>query len=213
MARTSGSSGVRTAAAIRAAALVLIHRHGFAAMSLRELAAEIGIRPGSLYNHIATKQALLFDLMLEHMTALLRSTEAALDAAGDDTMARLRAFIAHHLLYHFERRCEVYIANSELRALDAANRAAIVALRRRYEDRLVALLEDGAAEGALAIDDARVAAFAILAMLTGVCTWYRPDGRLSKDALVEQHLALVLDGARLRAARPSHGRSRLAVAG
>jgi AcrR family transcriptional regulator len=196
MTRTTGSSGARTAAAIRRAALGLIYRQGFAAMNLRDLAAEVGIRPGSLYNHIETKQALLFELMQEHLADLLASTDAALAGAGEAPMPRLQAFLAHHLLYHFERRQEVYIANSELRALDPPNHARIVAMRRAYEDRLITLLEEGVAAGALQVADTHIAAYAILAMLTGVCTWFRPGGRLSKEALVALHTTLVLDGIR-----------------
>ena len=92
MARITGSNGERTAAAIRQAALRLIHQQGFAAMNLRELAAAVGISPASLYNHMTTKQSLLFDLMLEHMTALLEQTDAALAAAGPEPLARLEAF-------------------------------------------------------------------------------------------------------------------------
>lgn len=199
MARTTGSSGARTAAAIRRAALGLIHRQGYAAMNLRDLAAEVGITPGALYNHIETKQGLLYGIMREHMEALIAATDAALAAADPAPLARLEAFVAHHLLYHVERPQEVFIANFELRALEPVNRARIVALRRAYESRLIGLLERGAAEGALDVPEPRIAAYAVLAMLTGVCTWYRPGGRLSKDTLVALHTRLVLDGIRRRA--------------
>ena len=198
MARISGSNGARTAIAIRRAALRLIHRHGFAAMTLRDLAAEVGIRPGSLYNHIASKQDLLFDLIHDHLTTLIAEMDTALADAGAEPASRLRAFAAQHVLYHLERRQEVYIANFELRALDPANYARIVALRRSYEGRLIVVLEDGVAAGAFRVADTRVAAYAMLAMLTGVCTWYRPSGRLDRDALVALHAGLVLDGVRAR---------------
>jgi AcrR family transcriptional regulator len=196
MARIAGSNGPRTAALIREVGLTLIHEHGFEAMSLRDLAAEVGIQPASLYNHIASKQELLFDLVREHMEALLASTEAALDAAPRDPRGQLRAFVAHHLLYHMDKKREVYVANFELRALEPRNRDAILALRRRYENRLIALLDRGVAAGDLAIPDTRVAAYAMLAMLTGVCTWYRPDGRLSPEEVVRLHTDLVMDGCR-----------------
>ena len=35
-------------------------------------------------------------------------------------------------------------------------------------------------------------------MLTGVCNWYRPDGRLTQDAIVHMHLNLLLDGLECR---------------
>ncbi len=194
MARITGSSGARTAAAIRRAALRLIYRHGFAAMNLRDLAAEVGIQPSSLYNHIASKQALLSDLMQEHMEALLAATDAALAAAGPGVMDRLCAFLDHHVLYHMERRQEVYISNFELRGLDASNYAQIVAQRTGYEARLMALLREGVDAGVLDVTDIPVTAFAMLAMLTGICTWYRPNGRLGKAELVQLHIELALNG-------------------
>lgn len=198
MSRKPGSNGARTAAAIRRASLKLIHRHGFAAMSLRDLAAEVGVQPASLYNHIETKQALLYDLVREHMEALLASADAALAAAPPKALPQIEAFCAHHLLYHFERKQEVYIANSELRALEGANRTRILALRRRYEGRLIAQLEQGVAAGVVAAEDAQVTAFAMIAALTGVCVWYKPGGRLSKQELVAIHTRLLLDGIRPR---------------
>ena len=103
------------------------------------------------------------------------------------------------MLYHLEKRQEVYIANFELRALDAANYGRIIILRQAYEARLTALLEAGDQAGELTVADPPVTAFALLAMLTGVCTWYRPGGRLSKATLVALHTDLALNGIRRRA--------------
>lgn len=198
MSRTVGSNGARTAAAIRRGALKLIHRQGFAAMSLRELAAEVGIQPASLYNHITTKQALLFEIVREHMEGMLAAADAALAAAAPDPLSRIEAFCAHHLLYHFDRKQEVYISNSELRALEGQNRRRILALRYRYEDTLIGLLTRGVEAGVVVTTDPKVTAYAMIAALTGVCVWYKPGGRLSKQELVAIHTALLLDGIRPR---------------
>jgi len=192
MSRRPGADGARTAAAIRRAGLRLIAARGFAAMSLRELAAEAGIQPASLYHHLRNKQDLLFGLIEDHMLALLAATDAAVAAAGPAARARLEAFIAHHVLYHLERKQEVLIANFELRALEPRNYARIVSLRRAYDSRLIRLLDAGAASGIVRVADTRVAAYAILAMLTGACTWYRPQGRLSRAEVVRLHTGLAL---------------------
>ena len=194
MARIAGSNGPRTAALIRRAALKLIMRHGYEAMSLRVLAADVGIQAASLYNHIATKQDLLTQIIAEHLDALMQSADVAVAEAGADPLARLRAFISHHLLYHLDKRQEVFIANFELRALEPPNLAKAVAQRRAYEERLIRLIEDGIAQGALKPTDTRIAAYAMLAMLTGACTWFRPEGRLSKAELVQLHTDLILNG-------------------
>lgn len=194
----AGSSGPRTAAAIRRVALRLIYRRGFEAMSLRELAAEVGIQPASLYNHIRTKQDLLFDLIREHMGKLLAQTDAALAEAGSGATERLRAFIAHHVVYHLEKKQEVFVANFELRALEPRNYATVVTMRRAYEQKLIALLDIGVAAGEFEVRDTRITAYAILAMLTGACTWYKPEGRRTKAEVVEFHTDMALHGCIIR---------------
>jgi AcrR family transcriptional regulator len=193
MARTIGSYGPKTMEAIRKAGLRLIFEHGYEAMSLRQLAAEVGIQAGSLYNHISTKQELLFDLIQDHINELLRQLERALEGK-DDPLEKLRAFVTFHVTYHMTRKREVFIANSELRSLEPKNYEAIVALRGAYEQRLAGILADGAAKGAFEVADVQVATYAILALLTGLCTWYRPGGRLTREAIVEAHEKLVLSG-------------------
>lgn len=191
MARTLGSVGEKTFEAIRAAGTRLIWRHGFEAMSLRRLAAEVGIQPGSLYNHFETKQALLFDIVRSHMEALTtRLDEALVGHVGPRD--RLVAFAAFHARYHMTRRMQVYVANSELRSLDPENRAAIVDLRRAYERRLEEILESGRAAGLFRVDDLKITTFALISMMTGICEWYRPEGRLGEAELVRLHVDMVL---------------------
>jgi len=193
MARTVGSHGPTTMEAIRKAGLRLIFQHGYEAMSLRQLAAEVGIQPGSLYNHISTKQELLAELIQDHINALLSELDVALrDKNGP--VDRLRAFVAFHVGYHMTRKREVFIANSELRSLDPRNYAAVVALRSAYERRLADIIADGVAEGVFDVVDVQVATFAILSLLTGLCSWYRPGGRLTKEAIIAAHEKLVLSG-------------------
>lgn len=193
MSRTTGSSGPKTLAAIREAGLHLIYKDGYEAMSLRRLAARVGLQPGSLYNHIATKQDLLFDLIHNHMVALLERVDAELNDI-EDPLTALSVFTAFHLTYHIERKREVFIGSAELRSLEPKNRKRIVGLRRDYEDRLCAILEKGVTRKQFRIGDPRVSTYAILAMLTGICTWYDPKGRLDRKALIDVHTRLVLQG-------------------
>jgi AcrR family transcriptional regulator len=193
MARTIGSYGPKTMEAIRKAGLRLIFEQGYEAMSLRQLAAEVGIQAGSLYNHISTKQELLFDLIQDHINELLRQLDRALDGKNEP-VEKLRAFVAFHVTYHMTRKREVFIANSELRSLEPKNYEAIVALRGAYERRLSEILSQGAEEGVFDVVDVQVATFAIIALLTGLCSWYRPGGRLTREAIITAHEKLVLSG-------------------
>jgi AcrR family transcriptional regulator len=191
--RTAGSNGANTERAIREAGLQLILRHGYEGMTLRQLAAEVGLQPGSLYNHFATKQQLLFELVNEHMTDLLAASREAIGGIGDPGEA-LAAFCAFHLRYHMSRKAEVFVINFELRSLDAENRARIVALRSDYEDQLVGVLRAGQGMGRFRPTDPQVTAYAIIGMLTHVCTWHQAGGRLSEAQIVELYADLVFGG-------------------
>lgn len=197
MSRKVGSVGARTAQQIREAGVRLIFEHGFEAMSLRQLAAAVGLQASSLYNHIPSKQALLFAIMRDYMDDLLTKVDEALDL-GADPATRLDQFVAFHVRHHMARKQDLRIVNLELRSLDPEHRTQVVAMRDDYERRLEDILRAGAEAGVFAMPDRRVATFAILAMLTGIAAWWRPDGRLSVDVLVRSHQEMVRGAVRAR---------------
>ena len=183
MAHTAGSHSALTAPRIREAAQALFAQHGYAAVSMRQIAAEVGVQVGALYNYTSDKQSLLFDLMSSHLDDLL-SARAEEQTEADPVQA-LEQFTRFHIRFHARRPDAVFIAYMELRNLTPENFATIEAMRRRYEDGLSAILRDGQAQGAFRIEDARVATMAIIAMLTGVNTWFRKTGRLSLSEVEE----------------------------
>src|SRR5204863_7239531 len=61
--RRGRTTGENTAEEIRSVALDLFYKRGFQATTLRDIAAKVGIQVGSLYNHIASKGELLFEIM------------------------------------------------------------------------------------------------------------------------------------------------------
>lgn len=183
MARKTGSHSQITGPRVHAAASKLFARHGFAAVSMRQIAAEVGVQAGALYLYTPDKQSLLFDLMQGHMQDLLAAWDA--QDKGDSPLAQLEAFVRFHIGFHLERPDAVFIAYMELRNLTAENFAVIEALRKRYEDGLEDILRTGQKAGVFALPDTKLAMMALIAMLTGVNTWYREGGRLSRGKIEE----------------------------
>lgn len=183
MARKQGSHSDITGPKVREAALRLFARHGYAAVSMRRIAAEVGVQAGALYLYTPDKQSLLFELLKEHMDALLAAWQA--EPRGDGPEARLEAFARFHIRFHLARPDAVFLSYMELRNLEPGNFAAIEALRRGYENELEAILRDGVAAGRFAVPDSKLAAMALIAMLTGVNTWFREGGRLSRARVEE----------------------------
>ncbi|NNJ66859.1 MAG: TetR/AcrR family transcriptional regulator [Boseongicola sp.] len=189
MARKTGSHADITGPAIRAAALRLFARSGYAAVSMRQIAAEVGVRAGALYLYTPDKQTLLFDLMHDHMTALLAAWEAV--EKGTTPEAHLQAFVTFHIDFHIDRPDAVFLAYMELRNLTPENFAVVEGLRRQYENQLQSILALGQKTGAFEIDDVRVTTMALIAMLAGIHVWYRDEGRLSRDRIQTIYRELV----------------------
>lgn len=181
----NGGQAVPPRQRILEAAVDLFHREGYYATSLRQLADAVGLQVGSLYNHIDSKEALLGDIMRTVLVELIEDTEREMAAAGEDPVLRVRAFLRTSIRFHALRRKETFIGNTELRGLSDANRREIVALRDRYQRMLQDALEAGVADGRLDIPDVQLATVAALAMCTSVAVWFRPDGRLSLEAIQE----------------------------
>lgn len=179
MARTPGSHSDITRPRIRDAASRLFARYGYAAVSMRQIARDVGVQAGTLYNYTPDKQSLLFDLMRDHLQELLNARKAR-DLPKEPT-ARLEDFTRFHIRFHLDRPDAVFIAYMELRNLTSENFDVIEGLRGDYEKSLEKILRDGVEQGQFTVSDTRIAAMAVIAMLTGVNTWYRSSGRLKVE--------------------------------
>ena len=191
MARTAGSDGERTEAAIREAAVSLMARHGYDAMSMRQLAAEEGVQAAALYRYFPTKRDLLFTLLNEHMETLIAAWDAARPRNADPAV-RLAAFVDNHIRFHVARRHSTHVSNMELRSLSHERLSHMLRLRARYEKELRQILREGAEDGSFVMEDVGLTAMAIIQMITGVIVWFRPDERLSVDEVTKRYLAMTL---------------------
>lgn len=213
MARTAGSDGEKTQAAIREAAARLIARHGFDAVTMRQLAADVGVQAAALYRYFPAKEDLLFRLMQDHMRELISAWQESLPRHSG-AFSRLNAFIANHVRFHVERRHATHVSNMELRSLAPEHLSEILKLRSTYERELRQILRDGADDGSFDIDDVAFASMAIIQMVTGVIVWFRPDERLTINDVTKtyQTMTLRLAGARdIRETRDVHERDEVRV--
>jgi len=191
MARKVGSNGEVTAEKVRAAALELFASQGYAAVSMRAIASRIGMQASALYNHFPTKQAILVDLLESHMQGLLLAWEAESRKFSTPVEA-LKGFVRFHISYHLDRQHAVFISYMELRNLEPEGFSRIEKLRRYYEGFLRKIISLGRESGDFSVDDEPVATMALIAMLTGVNTWFRNNGRLSSHEIEEIYVKMAL---------------------
>lgn len=192
--RTRGQRrGDDTAEQIRLAGIRLFARSGYQATTTRDLAAEVGIKVGSVYNHFASKEELLFVIMRGVMVDLVEAVEQVA-VSHADPVQRMREMVATQVRFHAKRAAEVFIGNSELRSLEGARLAAIIELRDRFSELFRRTIEEGVEKGEFHVSDARMTTFGVVAIGIHVATWYTPTGRLQVDQIAAVFADFVLRG-------------------
>src|ERR1700730_17365289 len=142
---TSGEIAV-TEQRILDAATDLFYERGYHATTMRDIAAVVGIKAGSLYNHYAGKQEILLRICLETSRKLYEGAVAALEGV-DDVEDQLRALIMWHVTFHTEVREACRVSDTQLHSLEPESRTAVVAVRDAYEQLLRKILQRGAKQG------------------------------------------------------------------
>ncbi|GCF10659.1 TetR/AcrR family transcriptional regulator [Dictyobacter arantiisoli] len=183
---------------ILAAAVQLFAQYGYHAAPLRDIARMAGIQAASIYHHYPNKQALLVEIMETSMQRLNASLEHILRTT-DDPVQRLHEAIANHIRLHTTYKDEFFIIDTEMRALDEAQRPYILTLRDTYESLLQELLRDGMEREVFRHSDIKITSYAIIAMCTEVATWFRPNGRLSVQQVITMYRQIITDGLLLNA--------------
>ncbi len=182
-------------AQIRRQATALFQDRGFAATSMRELAAALGVEAASLYSHISSKQELLHDICFRLADEFFGALEIA-EHTTNSPIDALRLLIHGHVrvLTTDPAASQVFLA--EWRHLAEPALTAFIDRREAYEVRVRALLRRGADAGTLRLpaNDERFAALWLLSGLNWLPTWYKPDGKLTADEIAERLTTTLLQG-------------------
>jgi AcrR family transcriptional regulator len=173
------------------AALRLFATHGFYGVSMRDLAEEVGIKPASLYHHVASKEQLLADLVLLGHQVHADALRDALSAAADDPVSQLDAFVRAHVEVHATWSMLSVVANAELYAIPIELAEPIIAVRQASTALLVDTLTAGQRAGVFDLPDLMLTTAAIGAIGMRVATWFDGDGTHTPDEVAQTYVFLV----------------------
>jgi TetR/AcrR family transcriptional regulator, cholesterol catabolism regulator len=161
--------------AILEAATQLFSETGYAGTTVRDIAAQVGVLPGSLYAHIDGKERMLMEIVEAGIDQFLEAGDAA--SQHHDPADRLRSLIKAHVSVVGENPERTLVVFHQWRYLEGPNQARIIDKRRRYEGLFTTVVEDGIKAGMFSPQlDARIAVLSILGSLNWTAEWFRPDG-------------------------------------
>jgi AcrR family transcriptional regulator len=190
------------AAALLAAAVDVMAVHGYHGSSVRDIAAAAGTSPALLYHHFTSKHDLLATMLDRGLDVLIAVTEDALDLAGNEPADRLRAIVAAHVRVHLDSQRESLLGNSELRSLEPAALAVVVAKRDVQQRIFERVVRDGVRRGAFATEFPPETARFITSACTAVAAWYHAGGPLAANDIVARYQQVALDAVGYSKAQP-----------
>ncbi|ABE37283.1 TetR/AcrR family transcriptional regulator [Rhodopseudomonas palustris] len=162
-------SGDRRQALISEAAR-LFGNKGYENTSMRDIAAAVGILPGSLYHHFSSKEELFVAVYSFAVSQSVDAVTAAIEPRSAPWIRLEAACIAHmQSLLDKSRFAAVLVSHLSVSGLPEQ----VVALRDSYE----AVFKDLIAELPLpAGTDRRIFRLGLLGSMNWAITWYRPGG-------------------------------------
>lgn len=165
----------------------------FEATTLRELAEHSGIKGGSIYYHFSSKQEILLNMMDFSMSELIFTVKEAVKNKKN-SIEKLREAIKTHIEYHINNLDMTVVADSEIRSLTEENHRFIIQKRKKYEKIFSEIIEEGLREGVFHIKETKITTFAILQMCTGVSYWYKEQGSLNVQDIVDVYFDFIYAG-------------------
>lgn len=170
---------------------------GYRGTSLNDIGDALGMNKASLYYYVRSKEDLLHRL-------ILRAGRRLRDVSQDPDVARLPPVVAlermvrEHCRVVFEHRHELSVLIEQRQHLRLEALGEVAARERAYMVRLKAVIAQGIAGADLRPIDLSVAAQLVLDAVNGLLRWYRPDGRLSREAVADEVWRFVRSGLEAR---------------
>ena len=184
-------------ARIMAEAQHLFYKNGYRGTSLDAIAEAMHVTKPFVYGVYEKQVDILFEIYLQSIHGSLDAVEGG--AASSGTVSDRLTEVARRLTrVCIEHREAVAVFFREENSLEPEQLKVIAELKGRFDDALTHLLEEGATVGEFNLLDARASTLAIGGMISWSYVWYRPNGRLTTEELMDQmaQYALRIVGAR-----------------
>lgn len=173
----------------------LFKQRGYAATSMRDLAAELGIEAASLYHHIKSKEEILeticFDLAAKFSNAIAEVNDIYFNAEE-----KLRMAIKNHVQIITQNTNQSAVFLQEWRNLSEPKLGEFMKLRDAYENGIRVILKDGMNEDVFDDVDEKFASLTILSTVNWINEWYNPNGKMSAEEIAKKLSDFILGGLR-----------------
>ncbi|MTD52987.1 TetR/AcrR family transcriptional regulator [Amycolatopsis pithecellobii] len=175
------------------AATRLFQTRGIRAVSLQDIAEEVGVTKAALYHYFANRDDLLRHVFGDWLKRDIEKLDAVTSAPGT-TRERLRRYVHHHISCITEN-IELYgLTFSAESELPPEVRAEFRQFKRESDLVVQEILREGVRSGEFVGSDENATVFAIDGMCNWLWKWYHSSGTMSPEQIADRFADLVLYG-------------------
>src|SRR5438132_5883830 len=194
MARTRANDYDQKRLGILSRSAALFAAHGYTGTSITMIAEACGVSKALMYHYYRSKDAVLFDLLSDHLQQLVAVVEAASQSSGDGE-ERLFAITAALLEAYRGADAEHQVQIASLKLLPSAQQEILKDLERQ----LVALMSDALLAAVPSIATKRhllkPLTMSLFGMLNWHYLWFREGKGITRDKYARMVTGLILAGA------------------
>ncbi len=171
----------------------VIIRKGYAAASIREIAAAADLSIPALYQYVKSKEDILFMITSGCMEEIFHSFRDGLNAGGSAT-EKMSAAIENYVRYVGRNRKYINLVYRETRSLSPDNRERIFAIERDFTALWEEIIRAGQESGEFRVENTDLAANLAYFMCTAWALRHWNIGRYSEDEVRDLLTRFILRG-------------------
>lgn len=149
----------------------LFKTKGYAATSMRDIAAAVGIEAASIYSHIHSKEHILTSICFRMARAFMKGIEEVMKTPAP-TDEKFRRVVMRHVDVITSDIAASAVFWNEWRHLSEPMLSEFVSLQRKYEQLFRSLIEQGVEEGIFEVPNISFVVMAMLSSLNGIQKWH-----------------------------------------
>jgi len=186
---------------IIAAAAKLFAERGIRAVTIDDIASELGYTKSVVYYYFKNKNQVVWEIFNRIHAAWSQDTTAIIEQ-DIPPEAMLPALIRRHALNVMERTAWTAIYFRDQSELTAAQQKVVRDRKRQYDERLKEVYQRGAAAGVFRDIPANLMVSSIIGVCNMTHMWFNPSGRMTPAEIAEHYVTILMQGCLNTSARP-----------
>ena len=173
-------------------AAALFKEKGYSAVTMRDIATDMGMKAASLYNHISSKQHILREIIIKIAEEFTSGLDV-IKKSDATSLEKMRAMVALHIKITSSNTDGMASLNNDWMHLEE-KLDYYLTLRSNYEDDVRAIIQKGIAIGEIKDVSADVILFSILSTLRSLYLWIPRKEDLDPEQLTQDLSKVLISG-------------------